>query len=825
MNTQRRVLGVFVTCLLATKYANGTEFNSQFLSVDDAKDVDLTQFARADYTAPGTYLLDVVLNGRTMSTRAIDYFASGQPDTSVACVPADLVEQMGLKQTVLATLPRIRDGKCIDLLAIDGASIRHDRASARLRITIPQVAFEYSDPDYVPPAAWSDGIPGALLDYRLIGTTSHGPSAQSSTLQSYGTLGANAGAWRIRGDYQAQFAAGGNANFGGSTKTFQFNRLYAFRAFPKLRSTISLGQNYLNSDIFDTFALEGVTMQSDDRMLPPGMRGYAPLIAGVARTNATVVVSQQGRVLYATRVPPGAFALQDFSSSVLGALDVEVQEEDGSTQRFTVQSAAVPFLAREGELRYRSATGKPRLFGGAGVTPVFGFAEAAYGLPHDFTVYGGAIGASGYAAIAFGLGKNLGAFGAVSADITTTRARLWWNGETRTGRSYRFNYSKHFDALDSDLRFFGYRFSERTYTTFQQYYGDPSATGLAPGKQRFSISLAKRVMDVSTYLSYDHTSYWNQPSDERIGLTAAKTLRIGPLRNVSLNLSLYRTQGVAGSGNQMFVSATIPFGSRQTVTTSISSASGGGTNATVGYLGGDDKGLGYSLYAGTIDGAAATSGNLRKQFSAVAASVQASANTRSNTSASVELDGSFVATRHGVTAHSNSYNGDTRLLVSTDGVADVPFSGSQTHSDGRGYAVLGAISPFSTFDARVNTNRASLQTTVANPVQRVVLTDGAIGYVHFDTAHGESALVALMLPSGKEVPFGASVVDRDSGKEVGIVGERGVTYLSGVRKGAELSVRIAEREVCRMPALPSDTKLGADPLRIECVDSNQISGR
>ncbi|MFP3747756.1 fimbria/pilus outer membrane usher protein, partial [Achromobacter sp. SIMBA_011] len=88
-------------------------------------------------------------------------------------------------------------------------------------------------------------------------------------------------------------------------------------------------------------------------------------------------------------------------------------------------------------------------------------------------------------------------------------------------------------------------------------------------------------------------------------------------------------------------------------------------------------------------------------------------------------------------------------LLSTDGVPDVPFSGTQASSDARGYAVIGAVSPFSTFDARVNTNRASLQTTVSNPVQRVVLTDGAIGYVHFDTTHGRNALVVLRLPSGK----------------------------------------------------------------------------
>ena len=43
-------------------------------------------------------------------------------------------------------------------------------------------------------------------------------------------------------------------------------------------------------------------------------------------------------------------------------------------------------------------------------------------------------------------GRDFGAFGALSADVTHARAKLWWNGATRNGNSYRINYSKHFDG-------------------------------------------------------------------------------------------------------------------------------------------------------------------------------------------------------------------------------------------------------------------------------------------------------------------------------------------------------------------------------------------
>lgn len=824
MNFKQRILCASIAAIWLAADAGATEFNTSFLSIDGASDVDLTQFARADYTPPGAYLLDVVFNGQLLSREQIEFVAA-PGDNTRACLPSGLVAQFDLKPGVSKSLNITQDGKCVDLTSIDGAVVRHDKASGRLLISVPQAALEYADANYVPPQRWSDGIPGAMLDYRLIGTTQQSQSGHTTTLQGYGTVGANAGAWRVRGDYQAQLASGAASDFGGSSNTFQFNRLYAYRALPTIRSTVSLGQTYLNSDIFDTFALTGAAVQSDDRMLPPGMRGYAAPITGVARTYATVTVSQQGRVLYATRVPPGAFSLQDFSANVQGTLDVTVQEEDGTEQRFTVTTAAVPFLAREGELRYKFATGTPRLFGGNGITPVFGFAEVAYGLPHEVTLYGGGIGASGYGSIALGAGKNLGKLGAVSADVTYARAHLWWSGETQTGRSYRFNYAKHFDTLDSDLRFFGYRFSDRTYTSFPQFFGDPTVAGLAGSRQRVSVSSAKRLGMLSTFLTYDRTSYWDRTPDDRIGLTLARTVSLGNLHNVSLNFSAYHTRGFAGGSNQVFLAMTIPLGNRQVASSSVTTSGAGGLNFSTGYSGSDDQGLSYAAYTGTTNGRASLAANLRKQTSTMQVNAQASATGDTYRAASLELDGSLVATRYGVAAHAMGMNGDTRLLVSADGVPGVAFAGTQARTDSRGYAVIGSVAPFNIYDARINTKRTSLETTVNNPVQRVVLTDGAIGFLRFDTTHGSNVLVALIDAAGKAVPFGASVVDVGTGKELGIVGEHGVVYLAGVRPGTVLSVRQSDKRLCDVANVPAALTLTPDPIALPCTAGADISER
>lgn len=514
-----------------------------------------------------------------------------------------------------------------------------------------------------------------MLDYRVIANTNRNfgtGGSQTNSIQAYGTVGANWDAWRFRGDYQAQSNVGNTAY---ADRTFRFSRLYAFRALPSIQSTVTFGDDYLTSDIFDTFALTGASIRSDDRMLPPSLRGYAPLISGVARTNATVTVSQAGRVLYVTRVSPGAFALQNINTSVQGTLDVAVEEEDGSVQRFQVTTAAVPFLARAGQLRYKAAVGKPRQFGGAGITPFFGFGEIAYGLPFDVTAYGGFIAASGYTSIALGVGRDFGAFGALSADVTHARAKLWWNGATRNGNSYRINYSKHFDGLDADVRFFGYRFSEREYTNFAQFSGDPTAYGLANSKQRYSATLSKRFGDTSTYFSYDQTTYWERANEQRVGLTLTRAFSIGTLRNLNVSVSAFRTQSAGASGNQVSVTATLPIGGRHTVTSNLTTGSGS-TSVNAGYIYDDPDGRTYQVNAGATDGRASANASYRQRSSAYQLTAQASTLANAYAAASLEVDGSFVATQYGVSAHANGNAGDTRLLVSTDGVPDVPLSGT-----------------------------------------------------------------------------------------------------------------------------------------------------
>ena len=113
-----------------------------------------------------------------------------------------------------------------------------------------------------------------------------------------------------------------------------------------LRSKLTLGEGYLDSGLFDSFRFGGLSLRSDDNMLPPNLRGYAPEVTGVAKSNAKVIISQQGRVLYETTVAAGPFRIQDLNDAVSGELNVRVEEQDGSVQEFTMNTASIPYLTR-----------------------------------------------------------------------------------------------------------------------------------------------------------------------------------------------------------------------------------------------------------------------------------------------------------------------------------------------------------------------------------------------------------------------------------------------------------------------------------------------
>ena len=85
--------------------------------------------------------------------------------------------------------------------------------------------------------------------------------------------------------------------------------VYAQRGITSLKGQLTIGDSFTDGAVYDSFGLRGVQLASDDRMLPESQRGYAPVVRGIANSNAKVQIRQNGNIIYETNVAPGAFAI------------------------------------------------------------------------------------------------------------------------------------------------------------------------------------------------------------------------------------------------------------------------------------------------------------------------------------------------------------------------------------------------------------------------------------------------------------------------------------------------------------------------------------
>ncbi|EFC9511936.1 PapC/FimD family outer membrane usher protein [Escherichia coli] len=817
-NTSFAVNGITYALLLSLAGAPvyAVDFNTDVLDAADRQNIDFSRFSQAGYIMPGQYQMEIMVNDQGISPSAfpvtfLEPPVSGQDGKKPlpqACLTPEMVSRMGLTVASQEKVTYWNNGQCADLSQLPGVEIRPNPAEGMLYINMPQAWLEYSDASWLPPSRWDNGIPGLLFDYNINGTVSKPHKGKQTQSVGYnGTAGVNFGAWRFRADYQ------GNLNHTtgsgqGTDSQFTWGRFYMYRAIPRWRANLTLGENYINSEIFSSWRYIGASLESDDRMLPPKLRGYAPQVSGVADTNARVVISQQGRILYDSTVPAGPFTIQDLDSSVRGRLDVEVIEQNGQKKTFQVNTAYVPYLTRPGQIRYKLISGRSRSYEHATEGPLFIAGEASWGISNKWSLYGGGIVAGDYNALAVGIGRDLSQFGTLSADVTQSVARIP-REETKQGKSWSLRYSKRFDDVDADIQFAGYRFSERNYMTMQQYLDARyrhDFTGRE--KEQYDISLNKSLEDgkTSVSLQYSHQTYWDQRTSNYYTLSLNRYFDAFGLKNISAGVSASRSryyQKGSNSGgtynDSVYLRLSVPWG------TGTASYSGSMSNDRytnmVGYSDTVNGGLdSYSLNAGVNTGNGQPS---QSQISAYYNHSSPLANLSANFSAAengytsfgMSASGGATITAKGAALHAGGMNGGTRLLVDTDGVGGVPVDGGRVSTNRWGIGVVTDVSSYYRNTTSVDLNKLPDDMEATRSVVESVLTEGAIGYREFEVLKGNRLFAVLRLADNSHPPFGASVTNA-KGRELGMVADSGLAWLSGVNPGETLNVGWDGRTQC-----------------------------
>ncbi|EOA02719.1 usher [Herbaspirillum frisingense GSF30] len=762
----------------------------------------LSRFNRVGNVEPGTYSVDVFVNGSFSHRRSLRFdLFEGQG--VAACFKAQDAAMLNLRPDLLAQLGQ-RECARLEELA-PGANAVFDLANLRLNLTLPQAQLKHVARGYVDPEHYDAGESIGFVNYSI--SQYYVRTAQVSHSATYGFTdsGVNLGLWRLR-----QQGSLGYDNHAGLA--WNPVRTYARRALPGWTSELTVGQSFTSGKLLSGLAYQGLELSSDDRMLPDSQRGYAPVIRGSARSNAQVIVSQKGREIYRTTVAPGSFVIDDlYPTSYNGDLDVTVIEADGTRSGFSVPFSALPESMRPGRSRYSLTAGRTRDTD----TPAL-FMDALYqrGLSNALTGNVGMRLARAYRSVLIGT-TLAGPAGSVGLALNHSYADT--GRGARAGWMLGLSYSHAFEATGTNFSIASYRYSTAGYRELadvlsERHAGRGNQWALANSSSyqqhsRFDVSLSQQLGSVgSLYLSgLTQTFYHNRSRITQLQFGYSTMWSNG----MSINLAFQRQQVSAASrvqsgldprlpqagrpGSSVMLSLSIPLGQagadRPVLSSSVVKAAGQDLyQSQLSAMVPGERHISYSLGASHAPGGGQDSlnGNVGMRLPKVNLNLnlarghdywQAAANAR----------GALALHGGGITF--GPYLGDTFALVEAKGAEGARlFNGQGAVIDSNGFALLPSLSPYQRNVVELADAGMSSKSEILESQRTVIPYAGATLKLNFRTRSGHALLIRLRRDDGQPLPMGADVLD-PQGELVGMVGQGSQAYLRIAQLRGNLLVR------------------------------------
>ncbi|MFW0851999.1 fimbria/pilus outer membrane usher protein [Morganella morganii] len=791
-------------------------FNTSFLD-SDSQEIDFSKFSRANYVMPGTYLLATKLNNNVITSdeNILFYSPEYDPEITVPCITPELFAQLAMKEEWQNKVSWTAQDKlqCLDIRTIPDMQATGDIAGNTLSIRIPQAYMAYSDPSWDPPERWDDGIAGFLFDYNATAThskyqpDSDNDKSSKTDIVSYGDTGVNLGAWRVRAEWQA--TGGDSAEH---SKRWRWNQIYAYRALRDLSARLMFGEQYLTSELFESFRYIGMSMETDENMFPPLLRGYAPEVAGVARTNATVIIRQGERIIYQEQVSKGPFRIRDMNYIGDGTLNVTIKEQDGSEQHFTIETSRLSMLTRPGQFLFKLAAGKPLSDDHKTEGPEFGTGSFSWGMSNNTTLFGGVLAATDYQNVSVGIGRDIAPFGVFSAKVSYSWANMgdFADKQNKTGGSYSITYSKEFDSINSQLTFAGYRFSERDYMTMNQFVDLRYRGGNTDNsKEMYNIIFNKVFpsLRMNVYLNYSHQTFWNKASINNYSMTLSRNFDWGEKKNLSMSMSAYRTESDSTKDNGIYASLSVPLDDNKGMFSYSGSYNKNSHSNNVNYYTDIDNSSNYSLSAGEGDGKVNLAGFYTNEGGNNYLSLSGTYIQDNVLTVSGQSRGGFTLTREGAAFHRSGNSMAPRILVDTSGTSDIDVrgTGKAVRTNAFGKAIIPTATAYSRGQLSLDLDAMPDNAEALTSVQQATLTSGAIGYRKFNVVEGYKIMGIIAMNDNTHPPFGASVMN-DKNAEIGIVADNGSAYLTGIQSGQKLTVAWNGQTQCtvRIPEIKDD---------------------
>ncbi len=774
-------------------------FNPELLEIDNPalKGVDLSAFESGGQMA-GVYYVDILLNGQRVDTRDVEFKTVNENSAEqplAPCLSVALLESYGVKTALFPEMAKADE--CATVNAIPQASSEFVFSRQKLNLSIPQAALEQHARGYVAPELWDDGINAALLNYSMNGANTRSHNASGNSDSQYVNLrpGINMGPWRLR-----NYTTWRRDNQSGN----QWDNVYSYaqRSIVPLKAQLTLGDSSAPSDVFDSMPFRGGQLASDDDMLPDSLKGYAPVVRGIARTNAQVVIRQNGYIIYQSYVAPGAFEITDmYSTGGAGDLNVTVKEADGSEQNYTIPYASLPVLQREGRLKYALSGGQYRSYDSSVEKTPFGQLSAIYGLPWGFTLYGGTQQSAKYQSYAAGLGKNMGEIGAISADVIQATSHPKGQSQTQ-GQSWRIRYSKNIVQTGTNFAIAGYRYSTNGYYGMQEVldsWGNSNALNNRR-RNRMEVTLSQSLGGRwgSLMASAVKEDYWNSARSLQSLSAGYNNSWKGIGYGITWTLSKNGHTGSQYSSShatdrQISLNVSIPldrFMAHSWANYSLNSSQNNGTTHSIGMNGVALEGnaLSWSVQQGYGTDNVGYTGSANGDYKGTYAQVNTGYSyDRNSQRINYGLAGGMIAHADGITF--SQPLGETNVLIKAPGASGVGVNNQNSvKTDFRGYGVTSNVTPYRKNEIGLNTASLPDDVELTLTSQTAIPTRGAVVRADYIASVGKRILLTLVRTSQQPVPFGAMVSLAGNNTQSAIVGDDGQVYLTGMPLAGTLNV-------------------------------------
>jgi outer membrane usher protein len=863
--------GLMSAAMIASDAALASElsFDLNAFSSGLASSVDTSRFNTGNQMSPGIYRVDIVVNGQTLGRREVEFVAGQAKTGAQPCLSRELLEKIGIAMDKVDTdahgrevsNPAAAGQYCGDLGQwIPMASSTFDPGALELAASVPQAYMKRSMRGYIDPELLDEGIAAGLLNYNFSTSTVTAGEGDGRTYLGL-NAGINLGAWRLR--HQGAQAWSNRTGF----ETYQNTSTYVQRSIIPLQSQVTLGDTFSNGQIVDGVRVRGVTLATDDRMRPQTQQGYAPQVRGVADSNATVTISQNGYTIYETTVVPGPFVISDLHATGYGGdLIVSVTEVDGRRNTFVVPYSVAPQLLRADTTKYSATLGEVQQKGidAKGASVFQGTLQ--HGLTDDLTVYGGGSLSKGYEQGKVGVALNT-SLGAFSVDTATSRTAVPDHGRL-SGRSLGLGYNKSLPTSGTHFALGAYRFSTEGYLNLPDALNvraiasqSGDVNGYARQKSRLDLTISQQLGSGTLSLYGSSVDYWGGGEGRQVSFTAS----YGSTWNkVNWNLSAQRSRvqdtrqltqselsddvffgriGQPGRlDNRYMLTLSMPLGSESrapTINTSLSRDTGDtrGSQQQVGINGflGEDTELNYGVSANraTSESAHSSQFNTYAGYRTDATHLRAGySQSRDSSQLSFGADGGVVVHAAGM-AFSQSL-GEASALVHVPGAEGARLGGSSgARVNSSGFAVVPNLTAFQNNEVQIDPEGMSMDVELQESTRNVVPTSGAVSLVTFDTVSGRAVLVKGIHENGSPLPFAAQVFDAQ-GREVGVVGQASKAFVRDIPQEGRLTVKWGSKiaEQCDIyyhmpPITEGQRQATTDYLQGVCVASQgrQVAGQ